>query len=141
MLVDQPTQHIGRAIGAVGHQSGGIEIEAFHRTFDHAPCGKDLGLPDRRGRFNIDDDRVLDIDQIVGGIGEEGLPAMGSSPARRRIGRRDELGCDLARSAEGCVIENCQILLDRTSCRFRRKTFLALAAIIGICLSHTTICI
>jgi hypothetical protein len=40
---------------------------------------------------------------------------MGSGPARCRIGRRDELGCDLARSAECRVIEYGQILLDRTS--------------------------
>jgi len=45
------------------------------------------GLPDRGCRFDINDDRVVDIDQIVGGISKEGLPAMGSGPSRRRIGR------------------------------------------------------
>jgi len=31
-----------------------------------AVCGQDLSLADRRGRFDIDDDRVVDIDQVVG---------------------------------------------------------------------------
>jgi hypothetical protein len=30
-------------------------------------CGQDLGLPDRGGRFDINDDPVVDIDQVVGG--------------------------------------------------------------------------
>jgi integrase len=32
--------------------------------------------------LNIDDDGVLDIDQVIGRVAEEGLPAMGSGPAR-----------------------------------------------------------
>ena len=44
------------------------------------------------GRFDVDEDRVADIDQIIGGISGEDLPAMGSGPSRCRIGRRDELG-------------------------------------------------
>jgi hypothetical protein len=35
---------------------------------------------------------VIDIDQVVGGIGEERLPTMGAGPSRGRVGRRDELG-------------------------------------------------
>ena len=35
------------------------------------------GLPDRGCGFDINDDRIIGIDQIVGGIGEEGLPADG----------------------------------------------------------------
>ena len=41
----------------------------------------------RECRFDIDNDRVVDIDQIVGGIGKEGLSAMGSGPSRCRISR------------------------------------------------------
>ena len=63
-----------------------MQIEAFDRAFDHALRSQNLGLPDRGGRFDVDDDRVVDIDQIVGGISEEGLSAMGSGPASRRMG-------------------------------------------------------
>jgi hypothetical protein len=33
---------------------------------------------------------VIEIDQVVGRVGEEGLPTVGAGPARRRISRRDE---------------------------------------------------
>ena len=67
----------------------GIKIEAIDRAFYHAFCGQDLGLPDRDCRFDINNNAVVDIDQIVGGISEECLSAMGSGPSRCRIGRRD----------------------------------------------------
>lgn len=89
VLVNQPTLHVGRAIGTVAHQLGVIEIEAFHRTLDHAPCCEDLGLPHRRGCFDIDDDRILDIDQIIGGVSEEGLSA--SAPVQRAAGSVGEM--------------------------------------------------
>ena len=54
-----------------------IKIEAIERAFYHAFCGQDLGLPDRGCRFDINNNAVVDIDQIVGGIGEECLSAMG----------------------------------------------------------------
>ena len=38
----------------------------------------------------IDNDGMLYTDQIVGGVGEEGLPVTGAGPARRRIGWGDE---------------------------------------------------
>lgn len=64
VLMDQPAEHVSRTIGAVAHEPGGTETEAFHRAFDHALCGKHLGLPDRSGRFDIHDNRVFGIDQI-----------------------------------------------------------------------------
>ena len=76
-----------------------------HRSFDHALCRQDFGLADRGGRFDIDNDRVVDIDQIVGGVSKERLPAVRSSPACRWIGRRDELGHDLGRSSESCIVK------------------------------------
>jgi len=83
-------------------------------------------LADRGGRFDIDNDRVVDIDQIVGGVGKEGLSAMGSGPTGRRIDRRDELGRDFGRRSESSVVENSQILLNSPTCSFRRKPFLTL---------------
>ena len=87
VLIDKPAKHLGRTVGAVAHQSGGVEIEALHRAFDHAFGGENLRLPDRGGRLDIDDDRIVGIDQIICRVGEEGLPAMSAGPARRRIGR------------------------------------------------------
>ena len=45
----------------------------------------DLGLADRGGRLDIDDDRVVEVDQVVGRVGEEGRPAV----ARRSSARPD----------------------------------------------------
>src|ERR1700690_3859886 len=126
MLIDQPAEHVGRAIGTVAHKLDGMQTEAFHRAFDHALRSQNLGLPDRSGRFDIDDDRVVDIDQIVGGVSEEGLSAMGSGPARRRIGRRDELWRNLGRRTERSIVENGQILFYGASRSLRRKSLLAL---------------
>ena len=50
-------------------------MQELSRAFYHAFCGQDLGLPDRGGRFDINDDPVVDIDQEVGGMGEERLSA------------------------------------------------------------------
>src|SRR5208282_5940639 len=84
LLVDEPSEHLGRTVRAVPQEAGGIKIEAIYRAFYHAFCGQDLSLPDRGGRFDINDDPVIDIDQIVGGIGEECLSTMGSGPSHRR---------------------------------------------------------
>ncbi len=68
ILVDQPVQHLGVSVGGVADQLFRIESEAVERTLDHALCRQHLGLTDRGRRFNLDDDRVVDIDQIVGGL-------------------------------------------------------------------------
>jgi hypothetical protein len=65
-------------------------------------------------RLDIDDDRVVCVDQVVGGIGEEGVALVGTGP-RGRVGRRDELRCDRARCAERRIIERSQILLHSPS--------------------------
>lgn len=36
-------------------------VQLWTQAIDHAPCGPNLGLPYRGGRFHIDDDRVVDI--------------------------------------------------------------------------------
>jgi hypothetical protein len=53
-------------------------------AFDH-PLGRGhLGLTQRGRGLDVDDHGVTQIDQVVGAIGEEGLPAAGARPARRR---------------------------------------------------------
>src|SRR5947208_666077 len=34
-IMDQPVQHIGRAVGGVADQPGGVQIEAIQRPLDH----------------------------------------------------------------------------------------------------------
>ena len=60
---------------------------------------------------------MVDVDQVVGRIGEEGRPAVRRGSPRRRIGRRDELGRHLARCAERGIVEHGEIFLDRAAGR------------------------
>lgn len=83
------------------------------RPVEHGPGRADLGLPDRAA--DLDDDGVIEIDQIVGGIGEEGLALQGSGPLRRRIGAGDELRLGLAGRAPGGLVERVEILAHRAA--------------------------
>jgi hypothetical protein len=44
---------------------GRAQIEVLKRTLDHALRREDFGRADRSRCFDIDDDRVVDIDQLV----------------------------------------------------------------------------
>ena len=72
-LLDEPAQHRRGAVGAVGDQPLGVEAEAVHRAVDHGARGADLRLADGARRLDVDDDRIVGVDQIVGRIGEEGV--------------------------------------------------------------------
>ena len=122
LLMDQPIQHLGRAVCSVADQLGRIEIEVFERTLDHTPCRCGFGLPDGRCCLDINDDRILRVDQVVGRIGEERRSAVCSGSPRRRVGRCDELRRHLGCAAERGVIDDGEIFLDRAACCIRRQT-------------------
>src|SRR6516162_7856361 len=65
----------------------------------------------------LNDDRRFEIDQIIVGIGEEGVPLMGTSPLRRRIRRRYELRDDFTRCAPSGLIKPIDIFPHGASCR------------------------
>jgi hypothetical protein len=97
-------------------------------------------LTDRRRCFDIDNDRVVGIDQVVGRIGKERWPAVRCGPPRRRIGRCDELGRHLGCGAERGIIEDGEIFVDGAASRVRWQTrgTLNAGAIAGIGLDQTT---
>jgi len=77
------------------------------------PCERAGGyfrLADWCRRFNIDDYRVIEIDEIVGAVGVERRLARGRGPARRRVGEVDPPGRDRRCAAERGIIEHLQIL-------------------------------
>jgi hypothetical protein len=55
------------------------------RSVDHGTGSTNLGLTNGTAGLDIEDDRVRSIDQIVGGIGEEGRPAQRACPLGCRI--------------------------------------------------------
>ncbi len=132
VLIDQPGKHLGRAVAAVTEEPVRIEIEPFERALNHAFGGQHLRLPDCRRRLDIDDDRVLDVDQVVRRVGEEGLATMRPRPACRRVGGRDELRRALGRSSESGIIEDSQILMDRSAGSIRRKSLVAFDPLLPI---------
>lgn len=70
------------------------------------PCS----LADCGGRLDMDDNCVLEIDEVVGGIGEEGPIVACRCPARGRIRDRQLLGRRRGRSTEGGTVEHGNIL-------------------------------
>ena len=98
-------------------------------------------MADRRRRLDIDDDRVIDIDQVIGRIGEERWSAVRRGPSRRRIAWCDELRCDLARRAERGVVENREIFLDSAAGRrwWQTRRTLDAVSVAGIGLDQTGI--
>src|SRR5580658_10327152 len=71
-----------------------------------------LGLPDGGRRFDIDNDRVIEINQIVGGIGEECQATMGTGPAGGWVGWRQVFWRNLRRGAKGSIVEDSEILIN-----------------------------
>jgi hypothetical protein len=61
----------------------------------------DFGLTNRRRRLDVHDHRVLQVDEIVVGVGVDCGSVGRSRGAGRRIGRRDRLRLDWRRAAEG----------------------------------------
>lgn len=112
MLIHQPPNHLGRAVAPVGDQARRGDIELFGRTVDHRLRGRDLCLAHRRRRLDIHNDGMLQIDEIVVGVGITGDRVGRSGVTGRRIGWRDHLWLDRRRPAEGRIIEDRQIFCD-----------------------------
>ena len=103
----------GRAIGAVGGQPLGPEAEAL------LACGRSscAAAPPRpggsRGRLDVDDDGVVEVDQIVGARRRR-RRARHSRRSSARPDRRATMnfGSTWRRAAEGRIVEHGQILPD-----------------------------
>jgi hypothetical protein len=58
---------------------------------------------------------MVQVDQIIGAVGEVGQPAVRRGPTRRGIGRGQELGLDRRRRAERRLVQRHQVLRHRAS--------------------------
>ena len=73
-LVDHPPEHLGRSIGRVAGQPLQVKVEALLGALNHRHGHRSFGLTNRGRGLHIDDDGAVQIDEVVGAIGEESLP-------------------------------------------------------------------
>src|SRR6202011_5050117 len=114
LLLDQPVQHRSCPVSGIADKPLRLEAEVLFGPFDHGLRSADLGLPNRAGGLDVNDNAELHVDEIVVGVREECRPLVGTGPLRRGIGRRDELRDNVAGGAPCRIVEGRQILLDRT---------------------------
>lgn len=109
-------QHFDLLALAAWHEirvgGGDIAGEALLRSLDHPSLGGHFGLPHRSRGLDIDDHRVIQVDQIVGAVCVEGGLARCRGPARRRVGEVDPLKRDRRCAAERGIVQHVQILSD-----------------------------
>ena len=84
-FLDQPGEHRCRTIGGIGSKVPGLHTKALLGALDHGPGSPHFRLTDGTGCLHIDNDGMLVVDQIVGGIGKERRPFVGAGPLRGRI--------------------------------------------------------
>jgi len=84
--MNQPVQHLGRAVGGVADQLGGVGSKHSSERSIMRLAAVTSAWRIAVVRLDIDDDRVIDIDQVIGRIGEErlvrGAPRSIASPVR-----------------------------------------------------------
>ena len=85
LLLDHPGEDLGRSVGAVSADPLRLQAKAGLGPIEHGSGSADLGPPARTGRLDIDDDRRLEIDQVVVSVGEKGVPLMRSRPLGGRV--------------------------------------------------------
>src|ERR1700737_3280515 len=96
LLLDQPVQHRSCPVSGIADKPLRLEAEVLFGPFDHGLRSADLGLPNRAGGLDVNDNAELHVDEIVVGVREECRPLVGTGPLRRGIGRRDELRDNVA---------------------------------------------
>src|SRR6201996_2434196 len=143
-LLNQPVQHRSCPVSGIPDKPLRLEAEALLCSLDHGLRRADLGLANRAGGLDVNDDTELHVDEIVVGISEECRSLVSAGPLRRGIGWRDELRHNVAGSAPRCVVEGRQILLHRAAGPRRIAIPAPIltcdrALLVGICLDQARI--
>src|SRR3954467_8802703 len=71
LFIGQPVEHLCRAIGGIGGETPGGKIKAVTSSRDHGFGGSDFGLAYGSRGLDINDHGVIEINQVVGGVGKE----------------------------------------------------------------------
>src|ERR1700740_1915432 len=83
-LLHQPPNHLGRAVTRIGDQARRSDFKLFGRAVEHRLGRADFGLANGRRRLDVHDDCMLQIDEVVVGIGITGDGVGRSGVAGRR---------------------------------------------------------
>src|SRR5262245_44525720 len=82
---DQPAEEAASSISGVGRQPLRLQVKATLGASEHRLCGLDLVVGTRRRRLDINNDRILDVDEIIEPVAElHSLIGLGR-PCRARI--------------------------------------------------------
>src|SRR6201997_5361409 len=95
---NQPAEETASSVSGVGGKPLRLQTKATFGSIEHRLCGLDLVVGARGRWLNVDNDRVLDVDQIVEPIPELHALVGFRRPSRRWVGGRDHfrwlaIGC------------------------------------------------
>ncbi|MCY1299457.1 hypothetical protein D9M68_736560 [compost metagenome] len=85
LFLHKPGQIVSGAIGTVGDQIAWLQAKAVLCSVDHGARSANLSLSNGTGGLDIENDAMVGVDQIVGGVGEEGMAFMGTRPLGCRV--------------------------------------------------------
>ena len=122
-LFHQPRQVRRGAIGCVRYKPMRPDAEALLCPVNHSSLCCHFGLPNRRCRLDIDDHRMIEVDQIIGAVGVKGPLTRGRRPARSWIGERDPLRLHRRRTAERRIVQHLQIFANGAARHIGRQAF------------------
>ncbi len=112
-LMNQPSKCLGIAISAITDEAFWVYTKLLLDTINHIQCGIDFRLSDRRCCFNINNHSIIQVHQIVGGIGKDRIGLLCSSKACCRINRREHLWFHGRCSAESGIIKGLKVFFCR----------------------------
>ena len=113
LAIDQPAQHRSGAVGRIRDEAFGLPVKPGLHAVQHGLGQSYLGLPDRSRGFDINDDTVIGVDQVIVGIADERRPLACCGPRAGRLGMRGVLGLVLLSGPERGLVPCFEILPNR----------------------------
>ena len=110
-LLTELGKAVRRPVGAVDGQRRRLCAEARLGSLKHCPRRSDFRLSDGTRGFDVDDHAMISVDQVIVGVGEEGVSLARACPLRRRIGSRNELRRCARGGSERRVVESGEVFL------------------------------
>ena len=101
---NQPTEETACSVSGVSSKPLRLQTKAAFSSIEHCLCGLDLVIGARGCGFNVDDNRVLNVDKIIEPIAELHTLVGFRRPGRRRIGALSLICCAIAALCVGGLL-------------------------------------